>query len=177
MLRTAPQRRLQALILGLDGIGKRPLADAIIASAKHSELELDVLVANQLPLPADPAQARHPDRIDVVIMMVDMRSKLSLERLAQCTSELDPTFSLARLVLVVCGVDTPANFAVALVEVSKLVEAFNMQVHYCSPDDPDALRITGDRLVKSAAATRRTGGRSPLFLSSLDVDLVRKTSL
>ncbi|GBG26431.1 Centromere protein M [Hondaea fermentalgiana] len=119
-----PEERLGVMIVGIDGIGKKELGDAIVDAAKTRDIELDVFTFSSLPL-----QEPFARRVDHVIFMIDMASKLSLHRVAASVGHLDCNFALGRSTLVVINYEA-LNFA----------DIYGTALVYCTLEDNDALR-------------------------------------
>jgi len=160
------------LVVGLDGIGKRKLAQVLVECSKEKQVELDVFVANQLPL-SDPIT----DRIDYIVCMVDMKSMLSLERLQESVTSMDREYALARSCLLVVNAETPANHSFSLDEAEAFAKNYGMCRLYCTLEDTSSLAASAASLLVKIVNTTRANGLSPLFLSTLDFDIVSATTL
>jgi len=78
-------------------------------------------------------------RVDHIVFMVDMTSKLSLQRVAESVAYVDCDFSLARASVVVINSDTPARFSFAIDEVLNFCDLYGTFIHYCTLEDADSL--------------------------------------
>mmetsp|Transcript_7759 Transcript_7759/g.15400 ORF Transcript_7759/g.15400 Transcript_7759/m.15400 type:complete len:101 (-) Transcript_7759:2016-2318(-) len=99
--------------------------------------------------------------------MVDMTSKLSLQRVAESVAYVDCDFSLARASVVVINSDTPARFSFAIDEVLNFCDLYGTFIHYCTLEDADSLSATGAALVQASEQVRRPRGLSPMFSTLL----------
>lgn len=122
--------RLQLMVLGLNGVGKAALGRAVVAASRRANVELDVLLSNELPL-----VERLVGRVDYLVFMLDMKSKLSLERLCECVASVDRNFCTARSALVIVNSETPSGMSFSLDAALSFAEMYGMHVHYSTRDD------------------------------------------
>ncbi|CAN8211506.1 unnamed protein product [Coccothraustes coccothraustes] len=156
------------LLVGPDEELQRRLAEAILQEEK--DFNISIHLATSLPLPSERDHLR--PRIDLVVFMIDIKSKYSLKNVETSLAHVDASFFLGKVCFLVTGVGRMNDCSIEMNAVRKLGEA------YCSPVLFCELELEGIRIATAQRLVRMLGicaGHIPGVSALSFVSLMRKS--
>ena len=157
---------LNLVVLGIDGIGKENLAQSIVEAHVKKGGDFDDVCTLQVFVTNDLAKSKKKVKrgFDYVVLVTDMKSTLSLERLGEWMNEVNKSYCLGKSCLVVTGSESPADFAYSLDTVTTFSQTYGLETFFCGNDTSS----TAIKIVNACMNCRRRKSLSPLFVSCLD---------
>ncbi|XP_039581382.1 centromere protein M [Passer montanus] len=156
------------LLVGSDEALQRKLAEAMLQESK--DFNISIHLATSLPLPSERDHLR--PRIDLVVFMIDIKSKYSLKNVETSLAHVDASFFLGKVCFLVTGVGRVNACSIEMNAVCKLGEA------YCSPVLFCELELEGIRVATAQRLVRMLGicaGHIPGVSALSFVSLMRKS--
>ncbi|NXI10871.1 CENPM protein, partial [Irena cyanogastra] len=103
-------------------------------------------LATSLPLPSERDHLR--PRIDLVVFMIDIKSKYSLKNVETSLPHVDASFFLGKVCFLVTGVGRMNACSIEMNAVCKLGEAYCSPVLFCELELEGVRAATAQRLVR-----------------------------
>ncbi|XP_041272690.1 centromere protein M [Onychostruthus taczanowskii] len=156
------------LLVGSDEALQQKLAEAILQENK--DFNISIHLATSLPLPSERDHLR--PRIDLVVFMIDIKSKYSLKNVETSLAHVDAGFFLGKVCFLVTGVGRVNACSIETNAICKLGEA------YCSPVLFCELELEGIRVATAQRLVRMLGicaGHIPGVSALSFVSLMRKS--
>ncbi|XP_077979432.1 centromere protein M-like [Glandiceps talaboti] len=131
------------LLVGVDGIGKHQLADAMLDL--NTTFNLHVRTTTNLPLPEENAESR--PKIDFVVFIIDMSKKNSFTMVESCVKLLDINYFLGRVCFVITHADKPNLQNVSLQAVIGLCDAYDSPMVWGSMETKEGCHCLARKLL------------------------------
>ncbi|XP_071588463.1 centromere protein M [Heliangelus exortis] len=132
------------LLVGSDEGLQMKLAEAILREKK--DFKISIHLATSLPLPAEGDQLR--PRIDLIVFLIDIKSKHSLKTVEASLAYVDASFFLGKVYFLVTGVGRMNCCSVNMNDIGKLGEVYCSPVLFCELE-LDSIRVsTAQRLLR-----------------------------
>ncbi|KAI8978577.1 hypothetical protein BDB01DRAFT_263652 [Pilobolus umbonatus] len=162
MLRPIYTRRpFELLIVGPPFSGKRTLSEQLL---KNKDVYVKINVADTLP-------NRHLDRVDYVIIMVDMTNLSSKTLLYQLLNTLTPSYLSTKVSVVVTKVDKCDYYVFEKEEIRQWVESyFDIPLFYVNLNIMTEKRLMSEQLMRVIQInTLQHSNINTLFIRSIEV--------
>ncbi|XP_058661735.1 centromere protein M [Ammospiza nelsoni] len=156
------------LLVGSDEALQRQLAEAILQEKK--DFNISIHLATSLPLPSERDHLR--PRIDLVVFMIDIKSKYSLKNVETSLAYVDASFFLGKVCFLVTGVGRVNACSIETNAVCKLGETYCSPVLFCELELEGVRAATAQRLVRML---RICAGLLPGVSALSFVSLMRKS--
>ncbi|NXF22524.1 CENPM protein, partial [Rhodinocichla rosea] len=127
-------------------------------------------LATSLPLPSERDHLR--PRIDLVVFMIDIKSKYSLKNVETSLAHVDASFFLGKACFLVTGVGRVNACSIEMNAVCKLGETYCSPVLFCELELEGIRASTAQRLVRMLAIC---AGHIPGVSALSFVSLMRKS--
>ncbi|NXQ14072.1 CENPM protein, partial [Peucedramus taeniatus] len=127
-------------------------------------------IATSLPLPSERDHLR--PRIDLVVFMIDIKSKYSLKNVEASLAHVDASFFLGKVCFLVTGVGRVNSCSIDTSAVCKLGEAYCSPVLFCELELEGIRVATAQRLLRMLEIC---AGRIPGVSALSFVSLMRKS--
>ncbi|XP_037245817.1 centromere protein M [Falco biarmicus] len=132
------------LLVGSDEGLQQRLAEALLLEKKS--FKISIHLATSLPLPSERDHLR--PRIDLIVFMIDIKSKYSLENVEASLAYVDASFFLGKVCFLVTGVGRVNSCSVEISAVWKLGEAYCSPVLFCELELEGIRVATAQRLLR-----------------------------
>ncbi|XP_030316090.1 centromere protein M [Calypte anna] len=138
---------LNSAALLLVGLGRRAPDEAGGSDPpKKKDFKISIHLATSLPLPAEGDQLR--PRIDLIVFLIDIKSKHSLKTVEASLAYVDASFFLGKVYFLVTGVGRMNCCSVTMNDIGKLGEVYCSPVLFCELE-LDSIRVsTAQRLLR-----------------------------
>ncbi|XP_030118761.2 centromere protein M isoform X1 [Taeniopygia guttata] len=156
------------LLVGPDEALQQRLSETILQEKR--DFNINVHLATSLPLPPERDHLR--PRIDLIVFMIDIKSKYSLKKVECSLAHVDASFFLGKVCFLVTGVGRVNACSVEMNAVCKLGEAYCSPVLFCELELEDTRVATAQRLVRML---RICAGHIPGVSALSFVSLMRKS--
>ncbi|NWS99662.1 CENPM protein, partial [Mionectes macconnelli] len=103
-------------------------------------------IATSLPLPSERDHLR--PRIDLIVFVIDIKSKCSLKNVEASLAYVDGSFFLGKVCFLVTGVGRVNCCSVEINAISKLGEAYSSPVLFCELELEGVRVATAQRLLR-----------------------------
>ncbi|XP_054242775.1 centromere protein M [Indicator indicator] len=152
------------LLVGSDEGLQEKLAKAMLQEKKN--FRLNIHLATSLPLPSERDHLR--PRIDLVVFMLDIKSKYSLRNVEASLDYVDARFFLGKVCFLVTGVGRVNYSSIEVNAIWRLGEVYCSPVLFCELE-LDGIRVaTAQRLLRMLQiCAGHVPGVSALYFSSL----------
>ncbi|XP_044798427.1 centromere protein M isoform X1 [Bubalus bubalis] len=125
------------LLVGTEDALLQQLADSMLKVDCTSELK--VHLARSLPLPCS---VNRP-RIDLIVFVVNLHSKLSLQSVEESLCHLDAAFFLGKVAFLATGAGRDSHCSIHRNTVVKLAHTYRSPLLFCDLELPSGHRLTG----------------------------------
>ncbi|KAM7057148.1 centromere protein M [Acridotheres tristis] len=132
------------LLVGSDEALQRKLAEAILQEKKN--FNISIHLATSLPLPSERDHVR--PRIDLVVFMIDIKSKYSLKNVETSLPYVDASFFLGKVCFLVTGVGRVNACSIEMNAICKLGETYCSPVLFCELELEGIRASTAQRLLR-----------------------------
>ncbi|XP_061218780.1 centromere protein M [Neopsephotus bourkii] len=132
------------LLVGVDEGLQRELAKAILQEKKS--FKINIHLATSLPLPSEADHLR--PRIDLIVFIIDIKSKYSLKNVEASLAHVDASFFLGKVCFLVSGVGRVNYCSVEMSSILKLEEVYCSPVLYCELELERIRVATAQRLLR-----------------------------
>ncbi|XP_017683053.1 PREDICTED: centromere protein M [Lepidothrix coronata] len=132
------------LLVGSDEELQQKLAEAILQEKR--DFKISIHIATSLPLPSERDHLR--PRIDLIVFMIDIKSKCSLKNVEASLAHVDATFFLGKVCFLVTGVGRVNCCSIETNAVCKLGEAYCSPVLFCELELEGVRVATAQRLLR-----------------------------
>ncbi|XP_014738174.1 PREDICTED: centromere protein M isoform X1 [Sturnus vulgaris] len=132
------------LLVGSDEALQRKLAEAILQEKKN--FNISIHLATSLPLPSERDHLR--PRIDLVVFMIDIKSKYSLKNVETSLPYVDASFFLGKVCFLVTGVGRVNACSIEMNAICKLGETYCSPVLFCELELEEIRVSTAQRLLR-----------------------------
>ncbi|XP_030815984.1 centromere protein M [Camarhynchus parvulus] len=156
------------LLVGSDEALQRQLAEAILQEKR--DFNISIHLATSLPLPSERDHLR--PSIDLVVFMIDIKSKYSLKNVETSLAYVDASFFLGKVCFLVTGVGRVNACSIEMNAVCKLGETYCSPVLFCELELEGVRAATAQRLVQML---RICTGHIPGVSALSFVSLMRKS--
>ncbi|XP_009994681.1 PREDICTED: centromere protein M [Chaetura pelagica] len=131
-------------LVGTDEELQQKLAQEMLREKKS--FKISIHLATSLPLPSERDHLR--PRIDLLVFMIDIKSKYSLKNVEDSLAYVDASFFLGKVYFLVTGVGRVNSCSVEMNAIWKLGEAYCSPVLFCELE-LDGVRVaTAQRLLR-----------------------------
>ncbi|XP_065511139.1 centromere protein M [Caloenas nicobarica] len=152
------------LLVGSEGDFQQKLAETILQEKK--DFTVNVHIATSLPLPSERDHLR--PRIDMIVFMIDIKSKYSLKNVEDSLAHVDARFFLGKVCFLVTGVGRVNCCSVDMNAVWKLGENYCSPVLFCELELEGTRVATAQRLLRMLQiCAGHVPGVSALYFSTL----------
>eukprot|EP00743_Colponemidia_sp_Colp-15_P013711 GILK01016025.1.p1 GENE.GILK01016025.1~~GILK01016025.1.p1 ORF type:complete len:258 (+),score=27.43 GILK01016025.1:46-774(+) len=157
------------LVVGLDDSQTQTFVSSILKVNSACE----VRITTQLPLSENEGRPR----IDYVVFLVHMQSKLSLQNCASSLSHLDLNLFLGRSAVVATQGAGPASYAFPLSDLEHLVDLYDAPLFFAELSSETRADDIARKMIKAAETSLRlVPGVSPMIIRTLDAEMYTQTS-
>ncbi|XP_074024920.1 centromere protein M [Numenius arquata] len=132
------------LLVGSDEGLQRKLAEAMLREKKS--FKISIHLTTSLPLPAERDHLR--PRIDLIVFMIDIKSKYSLKNVEASLAHVDANFFLGKVCFLVTGVGRVNYCNVEMNAIWKLGEVYCSPVLFCELELEGIRNATAQRLLR-----------------------------
>ncbi|XP_005039726.1 PREDICTED: centromere protein M [Ficedula albicollis] len=132
------------LLVGSDEAIQQKLAEAMLQEKRN--FNVSIHLATSLPLPSERDHLR--PRIDMVVFMIDIKSKYSLKNVETSLAHVDASFFLGKVCFLVTGVGRVNACSIETNAVCKLAEAYCSPVLFCELELEGVRAATAQRLLR-----------------------------
>ncbi|XP_068858743.1 centromere protein M [Aphelocoma coerulescens] len=132
------------LLVGSDEALQQKLAEAILQEKK--DFSISIHLATSLPLPSERDHLR--PRIDLIVFMIDIKSKYSLKNVEASLAHVDASFFLGKVCFLVTGVGRVNACSVETSAVCKLGETYCSPMIFCELELEEIRVATAQRLLR-----------------------------
>ncbi|CAK7297779.1 Centromere protein M [Vulpes lagopus] len=130
------------LLVGTEDALLQQLADAMLKEDCASELKIHL--ARSLPLPSD---VNRP-RIDLIMFVVNLHSKYSLQNVEESLRHVDATFFLGKVGFLAMGAGQESHCSIHRNTVTKLANTYRSPVFFCDLEREGFRATVAQRLVR-----------------------------
>ncbi|XP_025873158.1 centromere protein M isoform X5 [Vulpes vulpes] len=123
------------LLVGTEDALLQQLADAMLKEDCASELKIHL--ARSLPLPSD---VNRP-RIDLIMFVVNLHSKYSLQNVEESLRHVDATFFLGKVGFLAMGAGQESHCSIHRNTVTKLANTYRSPVFFCDLEESQVTRF------------------------------------
>ncbi|XP_054044397.1 centromere protein M isoform X1 [Rissa tridactyla] len=123
---------------------QRQLAEAMLREKKS--FTISIHLTTSLPLPSERDHLR--PRIDMIVFMIDIKSKCSLKNVEASLAHVDASFFLGKVCFLVTGVGRVNYCSVDMNAIWKLGEAYCSPVLFCELELEGVRVATAQRLLR-----------------------------
>uniref|UniRef100_A0A8C3RHH6 Centromere protein M n=1 Tax=Cyanoderma ruficeps TaxID=181631 RepID=A0A8C3RHH6_9PASS len=132
------------LLVGSDEALQQKLAEAILQEKK--DFNISIHLAASLPLPSERDHLR--PRIDLVVFMIDIKSKYSLKNVEASLAHVDANFFLGKVCFLVTGVGRVNACSIETNAICQLGKAYCSPVLFCELELEGIRVATAQRLLR-----------------------------
>ncbi|KAJ7425948.1 Centromere protein M [Willisornis vidua] len=132
------------LLVGTDEGLQQKLAEAMLQEKKN--FKISIHLATSLPLPSERDHLR--PRIDLIVFMIDIKSKYSLKKVEASLAYVDASFFLGKVCFLVTGVGRVNYCSIDTSAICKLGEAYCSPVLFCELELEGVRVATAQRLLR-----------------------------
>ncbi|KAF4791601.1 Centromere protein M [Turdus rufiventris] len=157
------------LLVGSDEAIQQKLAEAILREKRS--FNVSIHLAASLPLPSERDHLR--PSIDMVVFMIDIKSKYSLKNVETSLAHVDASFFLGKVCFLVTGVGRVNACSIETNAVCKLAEAYRSPVLFCELELEGIRAATAQRLLRMLQIC---AGRIPGVSALSFVSLMRNSN-
>ncbi|NXU50921.1 CENPM protein, partial [Turnix velox] len=123
-------------------------------------------LATSLPLPSERDHLR--PRIDLIVFMIDIKSKYSFKNIETSLAHVDASFFLGKVCFLVTGVGRVNNCSIEMNAIYKLREVYHSPVLFCELELEGIRVATAKRLLRILQiCAGHVPGISALFFGTL----------
>uniref|UniRef100_A0A8C3B5Z8 Centromere protein M n=1 Tax=Cairina moschata TaxID=8855 RepID=A0A8C3B5Z8_CAIMO len=152
------------LLVGADGSAQQRLAEAVLREPKA--FRISIHLAASLPLPAERDHLR--PRIDLIVFIIDIKSKYSLKNVEASLAHVDASFFLGKVCFLVTGVGRVNSCSIEMSAIWKLRDTYCSPVLLCELESEKIQATTAQRLLRMLQiCAGHVPGVSALTFSSL----------
>ncbi|KAI0213576.1 Centromere protein M [Lamellibrachia satsuma] len=132
-----------ALIVGVQGVGKHRLAEAMVdVKARFS---LQIRTATSLPLPSENAEKR--PCIDFIIFMVDLTNRQSYHSVERSLCNVDVSYFLGKVCFLITQAHKLGEQSVETETVSQLSDAYDSPMLCCNINNEGDRKLAAEKLL------------------------------
>ncbi|KAM6420210.1 centromere protein M isoform 1-T1 [Pluvialis apricaria] len=152
------------LLVGSDEGLQHKLAEAMLR--EKNSFKISIHLATSLPLPSERDHLR--PRIDLIVFMIDIKSKYSLKNVKASLAYVDASFFLGKVCFLVTGVGRVNYCSVEMNAIWKLGDVYCSPVLFCELELEGIRVATARRLLRMLQiCAGHVPGVSALFFSTL----------
>ncbi|XP_042649269.1 centromere protein M [Tyto alba] len=152
------------LLVGSDEGIQQKLAEAMLREKKS--FKVNIHLATSLPLSSEMDHLR--PRIDLIVFMIDIKSKYSLKNVEASLAHVDISFFLGKVCFLVTGVGRVNHCSVEMNSIWKLQETYSSPMLFCELELEGIRVATAQRLLRMLEiCAGLVPGVSALYFGSL----------
>ncbi|XP_066490192.1 centromere protein M [Tiliqua scincoides] len=152
------------LLVGTNEVFQQQLAETILT--EKQDLKVNIHLTTSLPLPAERDHIR--PRIDLIVFMINLQSKLSFTNIEASLLHVDANFFLGKVCFLATGAGRMNRINVEMNAILKLADLYCSPVLFCELECEKIRITTAQRLLRMLQiCAGHVSGFSALSFSSL----------
>ncbi|KJE93124.1 hypothetical protein CAOG_03956 [Capsaspora owczarzaki ATCC 30864] len=169
------QQHATILLVGTHGVGKSTLAHALLAEQERANLAIQIRKVVALPLPTSGSASTRP-KIDFVVFMLDMTSKLSLDLLKSAIQQVDIEYLIGKSCIVATHVDMLHLASIEVDEIDQLLLTYELPFLQINQLNEQQRAGIAQRILRQArVAVGRANHMTPAIVAAMERALVTST--